>query len=516
MAAARGGDRDVAALRHVCLRIHRVERAAGRFVATLAAGAWLFGAAHATPTAAPSRPAPQGLDVERVTAEKFSGDFEQLLERRLIRVHVPYSRTLYFNDKGTQRGITADLMHEFERHLNRKYARRLGKRPLTVVLIPTTRDEMLDDVAQGLGDIAAGNLSITEARLQKVDFARLPGGPTNDEVIAVGPQSPPLASLDDLAGRTIHVRPAASYFATLRELNARFAREGRPAMKLAPLPDALEDEDKLEMLSAGLLPLVVIDDWKGRLWSQLLPHIKVRDDLALKKDVPIGWAIRKGSPQLRAEIEAFLSHTRRTTSFDTRTRLALGQLRKLRNNTAEADRKRFQQTIALFEKYGARYGFDPVMLAALGYQESRLRQDARSPMGAVGIMQVMPATGASLKVGDITKAEPNIHAGTKYMSQLLTQYFPDATFSEADRPLFAVASYNAGPGRISQMRKEAARRGLDPDKWFNHVELVTAEKIGIETTSYVRNVFKYYVAYTLMREAQSEQKKARDALRTKS
>jgi membrane-bound lytic murein transglycosylase MltF len=102
------------------------------------------------------------------------------------------------------------------------------------------------------------------------------------------------------------------------------------------------------------------------------------------------------------------------------------------------------------------------------------------------------------------------------MSQLMREYFPDAAFGESDRPLFAVASYNAGPGRIAQMRTEAARRGLDPDRWFNHVELVTAEKVGLETTTYVRNVFKYYVAYTLMREAQAEQKKARDGMRPPS
>jgi membrane-bound lytic murein transglycosylase MltF len=492
--------------RHPACR--RGDRPSGQRLAALAAAALVFGGAQAA-----QLPAPQGLHVKQITHEKFTGDFDQMLERRLVRVLVPYSRTLYFNDKGTQRGVTADLMHEFERHLNRKYARRLGKRPLTVFMMPTTRDELFDDVAQGLGDIAVGNLSITEQRLGKVDFARLPDGPTNDEVIALGPKSPPLASLDDLAGKTIHVRPAASYFANLQALNERFAREGKPPMKLVRLPDALEDEDKLEMLSVGLLSLVVIDDWKGRLWSQLLPNIKVREDLALKKDVPIGWAIRKGSPQLQTEIEAFLRHTRKTISFDTRAALALSQIRQLRNNTGEADLKRFQRTIALFEKYGARYGFDPVMLAALGYQESRLRQDVRSPAGAIGIMQVMPATGAALKVGDITQVEPNIHAGTKYLSQLMTDHFPDAKLAESDRPLFAVASYNAGPGRISQMRKEAARRGLDPDRWFNHVEQVTAEKVGIETTSYVRNIYKYYVAYTLMRATQAEQKNARDSVR---
>ena len=138
------------------------------------------------------------------------------------------------------------------------------------------------------------------------------------------------------------------------------------------------------------------------------------------------------------------------------------------------------------------------MLAAQGYQESTLNQEAKSHVGAIGVMQVMPATGAELKVGDIRQVEPNIHAGIKYMDQLMTRYFKDAKFDEQNRTLFAFASYNAGPGNISKMRKETVKRGLDPDQWFNNVEIVTAEKIGIETTTYVRNIFKYYAAYKLV------------------
>ena len=116
-------------------------------------------------------------------------------------------------------------------------------------------------------------------------------------------------------------------------------------------------------------------------------------------------------------------------------------------------------------------------------------------------MQIMPATGQSLKVGDITVAESNVHGGAKYMDQLMTQYFKDAKLDEQNRTLFAFASYNAGPGNISKMRNEAEKRGLDPNIWFNNVEIVTAERIGIETTTYVRNIFKYYVSYRLSQDA---------------
>ena len=125
-------------------------------------------------------------------------------------------------------------------------------------------------------------------------------------------------------------------------------------------------------------------------------------------------------------------------------------------------------------------------------------------------MQLMPATGAELKVGDIKVTENNIHAGAKYMDQLMTRYFPDAQLDEVNRSLIAFASYNAGPGRIAQMRKEAEKRRLDHDKWFNNVEIVTAEKVGIETTTYVRNIYKYYVAYKLMLDIEAVRKKARE------
>ena len=96
------------------------------------------------------------------------------------------------------------------------------------------------------------------------------------------------------------------------------------------------------------------------------------------------------------------------------------------------------------------------------------------------------------------------------MDQLMSKYFPDASFSEGNRPLFAFASYNCGPGNVSKSRKEAAKRGLDPDKWFNNVEVVVAEKIGTETTTYVRNIYKYYVAYRLTLDAQVGAERARE------
>jgi membrane-bound lytic murein transglycosylase MltF len=311
----------------------------------------------------------------------------------------------------------------------------------------------------------------------------------------------------------VHVRKASSYYESLVALNDRLKQAGKPPAKLVLVPDALEDEDMLEMLHAGLFEAIVADDWKAQIWAQVLPKLKVNDGAVVRSGGLVGWAIRKDSPKLAATANEFYETFIKKQNLQmARKREYSARIRQLKDPTGAAEWKRFDEMVAVFRKYGHKYGFDPLMLAAQGYQESQLNQNARSAVGAIGIMQLMPATGAELKVGDIKVAENNIHAGAKYMDQLMTRYFTDAKFNDANRSLFAFAAYNAGPGRIASVRKEAEKRGLDPDKWFNNVEIVAAEKVGIETTTYVRNIFKYYTAYKLALDVRDEQKKAREQL----
>ncbi|MET0917711.1 MAG: transporter substrate-binding domain-containing protein, partial [Burkholderiales bacterium] len=441
------------------------------------------GRSQTPPTAEPSKP--RQLTIAN---KPWTGDFDKMLERRVIRIYAPFSRSLYFSDKGRERGIAVELARDWERYINVKYAKQLGKRPLTVYVGPATRDKLLPYLDEGLADVAIGNLTVTDERLKLVDF--VPGDEgrrTINEVVVTGPTSPELRSLDDLSGKKVHVRKASAYYESLVGLNDKLKRDGKPAIEFILVPEALEDEDMLDMLNAGLLQIIVVDDWKARMWAQVQPKVKVHNDLVLREGAKTGWAIRKDSPKLKAEIADFFQNwAMKNGVADYRMNSYMKRVRELKDPTGSAEWKRFKETLAIFEKYGKKYGFDPLMLAAQGYQESQLNQSAKSHVGAIGVMQIMPATGAELRVGDIHIIEPNIHGGAKYMDQLMTKYFPDAKFSEGNRPLFAFASYNCGPGNVSKSRKEAAKRGLDPDKWFNNVEIVVAEKIGTETTTYVR------------------------------
>ena len=465
-----------------------------------------LGALLATAASAQEAPKPRALELKAAPAKV---DFDGMIERRRIRVRTPYSRTFFFNDKGHQRGFAADFVRDFERWVNRKYAKQLGKRPLTVVIVPTTREKLLTEVVDGLADIAVGNITVTEERKKVVDFFA-PEQMSISEIVLTGPGSPEIRSAEDLSGKTVHVRKSTSYYESLVALNDRLKKEGKPPANLVLLPDALEDEDLMEMLNAGVVQVIVVNDFLARMWAPVLPKIRIHKDAAVRTGASLGWAIRKESPKLQEALNRFYAEfMKKQNLIAARIAQYNKKIKQLHNPTASKDYKRFEDMVALFKKYGDKYSFDYLMLAAQGYQESQLNQDAKSHVGAVGVMQVMPQTGAELKVGDIHQTEPNIHAGTKYMDQLMTKYFPDAKFDAQNRALFAFASYNCGPGNVKKMRTLAEKRGLNPDLWFDNVEVVTAEKIGIETTTYVRNIYKYYVAYKLAVDMQETKDKAR-------
>jgi membrane-bound lytic murein transglycosylase MltF len=437
-----------------------------------------------------------------------------MIERRVIRVLAVPSKTSYFSDRGRQRGLTYEAFRLLEKDLNAKLERekKLKHKHLTVrvVFIPVRRDQLLPALVEGKGDIAAANLTVTIERQKIVDYAA-PILTKVSEVVLTGPESPAVATVDDLAGKEVFVRRSSSYYESLTALNQRLASENKAQVILKEAPEQLEDEDLIEMLNAGLVGIVVVDKHKADFWKQVFPKIGVHDSVQVRTGGEIAWAIRKDSPQLKLMLDQFAAATASGPYAKDRERILTRYLKNakyVKNAASEAERKKFLSLIRFFQKYGDKYDVDWLLMAAQGYQESQLDQSARSAVGAIGVMQIMPATGKDMDVGDITQAEPNIHAGIKYMRFMIDRFYENEPMTRLDKALFAFASYNAGPGRVAQLRKEAGRRGLDPNVWFHNVEYVAADRIGEETVTYVANIYKYYVAYRLILEAQEARKEA--------
>ena len=446
-----------------------------------------------------------GEELRSLIDQPFKGDLDAMVSRRLIRAGVPFNRTFYFVDKGTPRGLSYEYLMTFEDALNKKL--KTGNLQVHVVLLPMAAGELLPALRDGKVDMVVAQLTVTPARQQIVDFT-VPTRRNINEVVVTGPASAPLAAVEDLSGREVFVRKSSSYFESLTALNEKLRAQGKPPVAIQAASESLEDDDLLEMVNAGLIPATVVDNYLANFWKQVLPEILVHDSLTLRTGGNLAVAVRKNSPGLTREANAFITNV----GLDSVTGAVLNQkylnnTKFVKNATSDAERKKFVALLDLFRKYGDRYQFDYLMMAAQAYQESRLEHGAKSPVGAIGVMQVMPETGREQKVGDIKELEPNVHAGVKYMRFIRNAFFESEPMDDLNKALFTFAAYNAGPGRIRQLRRETAARGLNPNLWFGHVERLASERIGRETVTYVSNIYKYYLAYRLA-VAQIERRKA--------
>jgi membrane-bound lytic murein transglycosylase MltF len=459
-----------------------------------------------TPQSGPAPAASTRTSLRTRFAGQFTGDFDAMLERRLIRLVVPHSPTLFFEDKGTIYGTAAHGAQLFEEWINKTFA--LGARPLTVPLTPVSRDKLFDTLLAGDGDIAAGDITITDELRKKVAFS-MPFIRNVREIVVTGEDVAELDSAEALSGKDVAVGRSTSYYESLTKLNERLTAQGKPPVTITIVPDTLEVADLMEMIAARLLPATVGDDWVAGLWVQIIKGVRLHSKAALREGAEIGWAVRPDNPKLLAVLNRALAEiTGNVYQWSDDTRSYLAKLKQLHTATQGADMQRFRDTVEIFRCYAGQYRFDTLLLVAQGYQESRLDQHAHSRVGAVGLMQLMPKTGRALGVGDIYKADPNVHAGAKYMAQLMDNYFRDVPFDEQNHNLFAFAGYDMGPGAIQSLRREAKAQKLDPNVWFNNVERVAAARLGQEPVRYVRNIYKYYVAYKLIEEADAAKKAA--------
>ena len=443
-----------------------------------------------------------------------TGDLDEILARRLVRVGVTFNRTFYFVDKGLQRGVSADYGRMLEERINTSLKTGLDD-TVHVVLMALPREQLLSALVEGKVDMVAAQVTVRPDLEKFVAFTN-PTRMNVSQVVVTGPGAPTVASLADLSGQEVYARPGSSQLQNLQAASEKLKAQGKAPISVQTAPDNLEDDDLLEMVSAGLMPAVVVDDYLAKFWVKVFPKLTVHQDIAVGTGGNLAVAVRKVNPKLIEALNKFMKSYGPGTPFGESTeRKYLVSTKYVTNAGATEEYKKFRKVIDLFKKYGQQYKLDFLLMAAQGYQESRLDQAAKSPVGAIGVMQVMPATGKELNVGDIGVLESNIHAGVKYMRATEDAYFKDQPMTDLNKGLMTFASYNAGPGRIRQLRRETAKRGLDPNVWFGNVEVLVAERIGRETVTYVSNIYKYYVAYQLLADENARKAAARAAVKGK-
>jgi len=430
--------------------------------------------------------------------DAWSGDLDGMAERHVIRTLVVGGGPQFFYFNGMPRGIVTELLVELQAEINADLGRRYSQ--VEVIPMPISRDRLIPALISGRADLIAADITITEGRSELVDFS-LPLVTNIDEIVVFAPGiGADVGSIDDLSGRAIYVRKSSSYFEHLVELNDDFRERGLDGMRITAANELLRSQDILEMVNAGMIDATVIDSYKANYWSDIFPDMQARADLVVHEGGELAWVIRKDSPLMKVAIDKFARGNRQGTLLgNVLIERYMENLHWVRNATSDNEFQRLRPVLELFRASGEENNLDPLMLAAQAYQESELDHSKVSPVGAVGIMQVKPATAADRNVGidDISSPADNIRAGAKYMRFMMDRYFSDPGMDELQAWFFALAAYNAGPARVEQMRRQAAAEGHDPNRWVDNVELIAARKIGRETVRYVRNIFKYYIAYRL-------------------
>jgi len=456
---------------------------------------------QAAPASAnPASPAPQETaDASVKVAAPYgrnTDDLDQILKRRNLRALVVINPVGFFYDNGHPMGANYEALRELETYINKKENTKALK--VKVTFLPVRPDQLEAALAQGVGDVIAYAVVVTPERQKKVAFT-VPVISDLKQVVVSGPNFGTFKTLDDLGGKQLYVNPLTENYQILQQMNQQRQASGKPMIKVNASDPNLTEEDIIQMVNAGLVPATVANLTKANLLAQVLPNLTVHTDPVIASGQQGAWVVRKNNPQLKQLLDEFITPRAVGTSFgNTLLRRYLLNAKWIKNSTSSEEMKKFGSLSAVFKKYAGQYDFDYLMIMAQGYQESLLNQSARNSVH-VGIMQVNPKLAAAdpINVKNVSTAENNILAGVRMLRDIEQRYLDDPNLKNPDKTMMVFASYNAGPTRIARLRKEAAQRGLDPNKWFNNVELVVAQEIGQETVNYVSNIYKYYVAYKL-------------------
>lgn len=429
--------------------------------------------------------------------DPHTDDLPGILERGTLRILTTCSRTNFYFLDGQGHGFEFRLLKEFVDYLSTGHPS--GQVRLIAQFIPLPPQDLVPALLDGRGDLVAADLHIARGCRTGASYTEPYLTGVNQVLISHVSQTG-LDRAEDLSGRTVHVAGSTGCQAALARFSRSLVQKGLEPVDIRQVDPSLTIEDVLELVSAGVYQLTVADSHIAGPWAKVSDSLRLHERITFAEDVAIGLLVRENNDKLKGSLNDFLlKHKKGTRMGNIYFRRYVQQSPTFGRSLNDEGLWSFAGHADLFKEYGRRYGIDWLLIGAVAYQESRLNHNSLSEKGAYGIMQVMPVLAKEQRIGikDLRALENNIHAGVKYLHLLMTQYFQDSGISERDRLLFALAAYNAGPKAVQRARKEADRRGLNQDEWFNQVELCILDMIGRETVNYVRQVNKRYVSYAL-------------------
>ena len=423
------------------------------------------------------------------------GKWQQISERGMLRVLVSPSRTNFFIANQQLHGFEFEMLELFKKHIRKTQPK------FRINYIPVPHDQLIPRLLTGHGDIAVSLLTITPERKRLVDFSQ--AYLTNvKEVLVVNKNAPEIKSINALSTKTVLVTGGSPYIKSLIKINQSLAQQKLPPINIQTLNGG-SSEDVLELVNLKVYDYCVVDDTLAKLWDNNLMHININQHVTIARGKQYAWALRKNSPLLKQQLNNFIkTHAKGSL---------MGNIiyKKYYQNNTWLRRSLLHQFHYLnpykkfFQEAAQRYQIDPRLLAALSFQESRFNPDTQSHAGAIGLMQLMPATARELGVKNLRDPYQSIMGGSKYLHQLIARYAKEPQVNINERIHFALAAYNAGFGNLRHWRKRAKEAGYNPNIWFDHVDKFAPK----ETYIYVFNITRSHQLVglyhdTLLKQAQ--------------
>lgn len=420
-------------------------------------------------------------------------DWKAIEKSNVLRLLTYNGPTSYYLWKGVLMGFDYDLAKEFAEQNNID---------LQVIAVPHDQS-LIEWLQAGRGDFAGANLTITDnRRKQGIDFS-VPYKETAVQILS-NARTPNIKSVQDLNGRTLTLRK----YSVFEEVAKKLQKQGiKINIKLAPAD--VSYERLINMVASGEVEVTLVDANDAEMGSHL------RDSLiagpVVTNPLPQAWMVAQGNDSLRKKLDSFIKKYRKSKSYQKKITYYFEP-----NKTAgkkSLEKLQPGDELSPYDKLvkieAEKYQFDWRVIVAQMWQESSFNPKAESSVGAQGLLQVMPLTAEDLGYPHpLFDPERGIKAGVKYLNWL-NDRFPN-NISRENRIWFSLAAYNAGIGHLYDAQRLAKKLNLNPDIWFDNVELAMLKLSepryfksarygyvrGAEPVQYVDNISRLYRAYT--------------------
>ncbi len=440
--------------------------------------------------------APEGIISRASGRPDHPRSLEEIVKSGYVRVLTRNNDTSFFIYRGHRMGFDYEVGKKLAQHLNIRVD----------MIITNSWPEMFQALLKGEGDAIAAEVTVTPERAKQVLFAE-PWGKTK-ELIVYKDGAPRIATVDDLAGKEVHVRKSSTYFESLEKLNEKLTAAGKKEVQIKLVPEEWETDTILQAVSRGEILYTVADSVLADVHTAYFDTLRI--GLPISEERDLAWAVRPGDVKLKTAIDAVFRELRKKPDFNIMKRKYFEAQRRLKAERGDKTYASETGTLSAYDpivrKYSEQHDFDWRLVAAQIYQESHFDPTRKSWVGALGLFQIMPATAKGLGIVDPTDPEQSIRGGLKYMQQLSDHYQDVA--DPIERYRFALAAYNSGFGHVDDARRLARGDGKDPAKWrevaayllklADH-KYATRARFGYcrgtEPVEYVRHIDERYTGY---------------------